>query len=157
LFKFDRLEWLLEKATELGVNSVCFVKAERSENGLDKAAEKRIERWRKIAVEASQQSRRLCAPELYPVSRFKEAIRTNADSQRLFLDEDRSGPPLIEALSSSAGPVALLVGPEGGWTGSERSEARDAGWLPVSMGANILRTETAAMAALAVVNAVRGR
>jgi 16S rRNA (uracil1498-N3)-methyltransferase len=157
LFKFDRLEWLLEKATELGITSVSFVRAERSDSGLDKAAEKRIERWRKIALEASQQSRRLRAPELFPVLRFKEAVRTHTDSHRLFLDEDRTGTPLIDAVPDPSVPVALLIGPEGGWTDSERSEARAIGWRPVSMGTYILRAETAAIAALSVVNAVLRR
>ena len=74
LFKFDRLELLLEKATELGVTSMRFVRAERSDKGLEKAAEKRIERWRRIAMEASQQSRRLRMPDLYEPIRFKEAL-----------------------------------------------------------------------------------
>ena len=156
LFKFDRLELLLEKATELGVTSVKFIRAERSEKGLERAAEKRIERWRRIAIEASQQSRRLHLPELYEPVRLKEALYAQAES-RLFLDEDRSGRPLIETVVATVESVAMMVGPEGGWADHERSEAREAGWTPVSMGEHILRAETAAIAALAVVNAVMRR
>jgi 16S rRNA (uracil1498-N3)-methyltransferase len=156
LFKFDRLELLLEKATELGVTSVKFIRADRSEKGLERAAEKRIERWRRIAVEASQQSRRLHLPELYEPVRLKEALQTQAES-RLFLDEERSGLPLIDALKAPAASVALMVGPEGGWADHERAEARDAGWAWISMGEHILRAETAAISALAVVNAVLRR
>lgn len=156
LFKFDRLELLLEKATELGVTSVRFIRAERSDKGLDKAAEKRIERWRRIVVEGSQQSRRVRLPELYEPVRLREALRENAGC-RLFLDEDRSGIPLIEAVPSSVESVAMMIGPEGGWTDHERAEARNAGWTAVSMGEHILRAETAAIAAMAVVNAVLRR
>ncbi len=156
LFKFDRLELLLEKATELGVTSVKFIRAERSEKGLERAAEKRIERWRRIAVEASQQSRRLRLPELHEPVRLKEALQTQAES-RLFLDEERSGVPLIDVLMAPAASVALMVGPEGGWADHERAEARDAGWTWIAMGNHILRAETAAISALAVVNAVLRR
>ena len=156
LFKFDRLELLVEKATELGVTSIHFVRAERSDKGLDKASEKRIERWRRIAGEASQQSRRLRAPDLFP-SRFKEALQAHTDSQRLILDEDRTGLPLLDALQKPSHSVSLLVGPEGGWTDMERSEARRLGWEPISMGTQILRAETAAIAAIAIVNATLRR
>jgi 16S rRNA (uracil1498-N3)-methyltransferase len=156
LFKFDRLELLLEKATELGVTSVKFIRAERSEKGLERAADKRIERWRRIAVEASQQSRRLRLPELYQPVRLKEALQTQAES-RLFLDEGRSGRPLMDVLKAPAASAALMVGPEGGWADHERAEARDAGWAWITMGEHILRAETAAISALAVVNAVLRR
>jgi len=178
LFKFDRLEMMLEKATELGITSVHFVRAERSDKGLDKAAGKRIERWRRIVIEASQQSRRLRLPELQEPVKLREALRLQA-SHRLFLDEDRSGIPVLEALgegdenianstqANRAAPegsgfsgvesVALIVGPEGGWPDHERHAARDAGWTSVTLGDRILRAETAAITALAVVNAALRR
>jgi 16S rRNA (uracil1498-N3)-methyltransferase len=155
LIKFDRLEMLLEKATELGVTSVRFVRAERSDKGLDKAAEKRIERWRRIVTEASQQSRRLRVPELFETVRFKDGLAVEA-GRRLFLDEERTGVPLLDA-SAGGESIAVLVGPEGGWVAHEREEAHAAGWTSVTLGENILRAETAAVAALAVVNAVLRR
>jgi 16S rRNA (uracil1498-N3)-methyltransferase len=155
LFKFDRLEMLLEKATELGVTSVRFVRAERSDKGLDKAAEKRIERWRRIVTEASQQSRRLRVPDLFETVRFKDVMAVQAD-RRLFLDEERTGVPLLDVVSG-VDSVAMLVGPEGGWVPQEREEARAAGWTSVTLGETILRAETAAIAALAVVNAALRR
>ena len=155
LFKFDRLEMMLEKATELGVTSVRFVRAERSDKGLDKAVEKRIERWRRIVTEASQQSRRLRVPELFGVVRFEDALALDV-GRRLFLDEERTGVPLLDA-ASGADSAAMLVGPEGGWVAHEREEAHAAGWTSVTLGETILRAETAAIAALAVVNAVLRR
>ena len=156
LFKFDRLETVLEKATELGVTSVRFVIAERSDKGLDKAAEKRIARWRRIVVEASQQSRRLRLPQLFEPVRFEAALQVEA-SRKLFLDENRTGMPLLDAISSPTESVALMVGPEGGWPDHERGRARQTSWTSVSMGEHVLRAETAAIAALAVVNAALRR
>jgi 16S rRNA (uracil1498-N3)-methyltransferase len=156
LFKFDRLELLLEKATELGVTAVHFVRTERSDKGLDKAADKRIERWKRIVLDASQQSRRLRLPELYAPVRLRDALGVNA-SHRLFLDENRSGVALLDAIAPPIESIAMLVGPEGGWPDRERAEAREAGWTSVSLGEHVLRAETAAIAALAVVNAVLRR
>jgi 16S rRNA (uracil1498-N3)-methyltransferase len=155
LIKFERLELLLEKATELGVGSIRLVKAERSEKGLDLAAPKRLERWKRIVLESSQQSRRARLPELFPPVPLKDALKVQADF-RLFLDEDRTGEPLLRALSGARTThhVALLVGPEGGWPDHERNAARQAGWTSVTLGPQILRTETAGIAALAVWNAV---
>ena len=94
LIKFDRFEMSVEKATELGVERIVPVTANRSEKGLEKAAGKRLERWRKIAREASQQSRRARLPELQEVLKFREAAR-RADGSKLLLDEASSAPPLI--------------------------------------------------------------
>ena len=148
LFKFDRFEWMIEKATELGVARIVPVVAERSERGLEKAAVKRAERWRRIAIEASQQSRRARLPEILEAEPFERTVARPA-AARFFLDEAPGGAPL--AAAAPAGEVALLAGPEGGWTDAERRSALDAGWQAVTLGPTILRAETAAMAAVAVV------
>jgi 16S rRNA (uracil1498-N3)-methyltransferase len=148
LFKFDRFEWMIEKATELGVARIVPVVAERTERGLDKAAVKRAERWRRIAVEASQQSRRARLPEIPDAESFEHAVARTA-AERFLLDETPGGAPL--AAVARAGEVALLCGPEGGWTDAERQRAIEAGWRSVTLGPTILRAETAAMAAVAVV------
>jgi len=150
LIKFDRFEWLIEKATELGVSRLVPVNAERTDKGLATAAAKRIERWRKIAHESSQQSHRLRRPEIAPAEPFTGAIN-DASPLRLFLDEQPGAPSLSQA-SSPQGAIAILTGPEGGWTARERTAAMSAGWKPVSLGPNILRAETAAIAALAVLS-----
>ncbi len=155
LIKFDRFEWALEKATELGVQSIVPVEADRSEKGLRLAAAKRIERWRKIVRESSQQARRARLPEIMPAAGFSEALAGSA-SFCCFLDEQPGAPPLPAAMPrcrQASGSVRVLIGPEGGWTDSERSRALAAGWTAVSLGPNILRAETAAIAALAVLNA----
>jgi 16S rRNA (uracil1498-N3)-methyltransferase len=155
LIKFDHFELLIEKATELGVDRITPVVTVRSEHGLEQGAAKRIARWRRIAVEASQQSRRAHLPEIVEPVRFAAAVSTPVE-RRFLLDEDGAGRnPLLEELRLRAlgDRVALLVGPEGGWVDSEREFAAAAGWRPVTLGPLILRAETAAISALAVIYA----
>ena len=158
LIKFDRLEWIFEKGTELGVAVFQPVIAERSEKGLDKAADKRSERWQRIVVEAAQQSRRDDLPEIREVSTLREAVAGGGYGVRLLLDEADEGAtvPLLAALPpvearQPADRVALLLGPEGGWTEEERGLAAGAGWKPVSLGPQILRAETAAIAGASLI------
>lgn len=154
LIKFDRFERLVEKATELGVTRIVPVNAGRAEKGLASAAAKRVERWRKIARESSQQARRVRTPEIAPPAEFSVAL-TDSSRYRFFLEELPGAAPLLGALPPepvrrSDDTIAIFTGPEGGWTDDERTLASDAGWTPVSLGPNILRAETAAIAALAI-------
>ena len=155
LFKFDRFEWLIEKATELGVSSIQPFEAARTERGLFQASLKRRARWERIALEASQQSRRAHLPEMRPSVRFAKALEVPADL-RLQLDENPDLPPILQLLPEHRAPsdrVALLLGPEGGWTEEERRLVQRAGWQACSLGKTILRAETAGIAALAVARA----
>ena len=152
MVKFDRFEWIVEKATELGVERIVPVETARAEKGLLEASCKRSERWERIARESGQQSRRVSAPEIAPAVGFKQALALEAD-HRYFLEEDVA-PPLLQLLPATrAGTdrVALLTGPEGGWTDAEREAAASAGWRAASLGPLVLRAETAAIAALAVI------
>ena len=144
LIKFDRFEWMIEKATELGAGRIVPVEAARSEAGLLAAAAKRVERWRKIARESSQQSRRVAPPEIEEARKLG-AIQFSGLRLRL---EEQPGSPLL-SLEDAHQPIGILIGPEGGWTDAERG--RLAEWSPVSLGPAILRTETAAIAAAALV------
>lgn len=156
LFKFDHLEWLLEKAAELNVARIVPVIAERSERGLEQAATKRRERWDRILLEASQQSRRTVLPVLEDTLRLPEALAYPA-SHRVFLDEMRQGPPLVDLSVLAGESVALLLGPEGGWADRERESTLHAGWSPRSLGPNVLRAETAGIAALATLSQLFAR
>jgi 16S rRNA (uracil1498-N3)-methyltransferase len=152
LIKFERFEWTIEKATELGVETIVPVQAERSEKGLELAARKRVERWRKIARSAGQQSHRVHLPQILPPAGLAHALA--GEGRRIYLEETPGCPLLLKAVSDpKAGEnVAILVGPEGGWTDRERSQLVAAGWAAVSLGPQILRAETAAIAAVAVLS-----
>jgi 16S rRNA (uracil1498-N3)-methyltransferase len=153
LIKFDHFEWMIEKATELGVAKIVPVQAMRSEHGLERAAHKRIERWRRIALEASQQSRRAFLPQVEDPVDLQDALSLPA-THRYALDENPGAAPLAHALPvtrDAANTVAMLVGPEGGWTEPEREAFIPAGWTAVSLGPLVLRAETAAIAALAII------
>lgn len=152
IVKFPRFESALEKSVELGAAAFVPVAASRSEKGLVSAAAKRVERWRKIAEEAAQQSRRLAPPETCDPCGLPEALARPADL-RLWLDF--SGKPLWRVLDETPPParVAVLVGPEGGWDEAEREAARRAGCRPVRLGDAVLRAETAVIAAMAAVAA----
>ena len=149
IFKFDRMEWALEKLTELGVSHIVPMIAQRTEEHLAKAAAKRVERWRKIAREASQQARRIVPPEIAEPVALKKAIAQEQGS-RIVLSEVEEHQSLKAALRECKPPLALAFGPEGGWSETELELFKAAGWKPASLGHTILRAETAAIAALAV-------
>lgn len=154
IVKFDRFEWLVEKATELGVAAIVPVNAARSGKGLLEAARKRVERWRRIARESSQQARRLGPPEICEPKSLAAAIAAGSGLLYL-LDEKPGAPPLAAVIPppparTASDSVALLTGPEGGWTDAERAAVTASGWAPVSLGPLILRAETAAIAAAGI-------
>jgi 16S rRNA (uracil1498-N3)-methyltransferase len=150
LIKFDRLEWMIEKATELGAESFQPVETARSEKGLFQASGKRAERWKRIACEAAEQSRRLRPPEILPAVRLEACLAAGGGAR--YRMEEGAAPPLARQLSptEAGSEVRLLTGPEGGWIDEERAAAARAGWLPASLGPRVLRAETAAIAAVAV-------
>jgi len=149
IFKFDRMEWALEKLTELGVGRVVPMIAQRTEEHLAKAAARRVERWRKIAREASQQARRIAPPEIAEPAVLKKAI-TEAQGSRIVLSESEEQTSLKAALAEGPPPLALAFGPEGGWSEAELGLFHDNAWQSASLGHTILRAETAAIAAVAV-------
>ncbi len=152
VFKFDRMEWAIEKCTELGVNRIVPVIASRTESHLAGAAEKRVERWRKIAVQASEQSRRDAAPQIADPIKLKDAL-VQAGGLRIVLSEYEREDMLADVLRSRAvdEAVSLALGPEGGWTDGEMQTFGQSGWIAASLGSTILRAETAAIAAVAIV------
>jgi 16S rRNA (uracil1498-N3)-methyltransferase len=161
VFKFDRMEWAIEKATELGVERIVPIIARRSEKHLAQSAQNRVERWRRIAREAAQQSRRSDTPTIEDAIPLKTAARREGDAVRLLLAEQERTTTLRraleEALSASGDElpaIRLAVGPEGGWAAEEEALFDSEGWKPVSLGPRILRAETAAITAMAVVAAL---
>src|SRR6185437_8175135 len=151
LIKFERFEWAVEKAVELGVTRIIPVNAARSERGLFEGAQKRVDRWRRIAHEASEQSRRLRAPEVDSPAKLEQALKVEA-THRIWCDERPGAPALVGEFAPHPGDsTALLIGPEGGWTDAERDYFVEAGWRGVALGPLVLRAETAVCAALAVI------
>jgi len=173
IVKFDRFEWCLEKATELGAEEIIPLAAARTDRPLLAAAGKRHERWKRILLESAQQSRRLRPPILHAALPPDEAFAQSSKALKILLSECREAlslreilgkdPPLVaqallpvrpaivaEANSVAPSTVSLAVGPEGGWTDNEIASARASGFLEASLGENILRTETAVISSLAV-------
>lgn len=152
IVKFDRFEWWLEKATELGVSEVIPLAARRSQARLVQAAGKRTARWEKILLESSQQARRLRVPTVSAPLAFSKAVSLPADL-KILLSESPEAPHLKTVLRSATNPrrVALAVGPEGGWTAEELRAARQHDFREASLGPTILRAETAVIVALAVI------
>jgi 16S rRNA (uracil1498-N3)-methyltransferase len=151
--KFDSFEWALEKATELGVSRIVPLAAARSEKALLTAAAKRADRWRKLLLEAAQQSRRVQVPILESSAKPEVAFATFRQDMRIFLSEAPDAKPLREVLRNQQAKSAVLaIGPEGGWTEAELTAARAAQFQDASLGKLILRTETAVVASLAALN-----
>ena len=158
IVKFDRFEWCLEKATELGVTNVIPLAAARTDKPLIAAAQKRRERWSKILVESAQQSRRLRAPLLGEIGSTDKIFSGAAAGLKIVLSERRDAATMRVVLepASAASTASLAIGPEGGWTDEELSAARRENFVEASLGENILRTETAVVSAMAILNFALG-
>lgn len=159
IMKFDRFEWSLEKATELGINEITPLAAERTDKPLLAAVAKRHARWEKILLESSQQCRRLRPPVLHRSVRPAEAFAQSNDHLRILLCERPNTKHMREVLENAHGrDAAMAIGPEGGWTDAELASARAAHFVEASLGDNILRAETAVITALAILEyAMAGR
>jgi 16S rRNA (uracil1498-N3)-methyltransferase len=161
IVKFDAFEWAIEKASELGVTKIIPLAAARSEKGLLAAAAKRSQRWQKVLLESSQQSRRLRIPQLDELAKPGQAFAAQTADFRLILSEQSDAQSIRsslartnhdQAIAGALAVAALAIGPEGGWTDDELNGARAAGFQEASLGQLILRTETAVIAALASLN-----
>jgi 16S rRNA (uracil1498-N3)-methyltransferase len=159
LVKFDRFEWCLEKATELGVHTIVPLAAARTDKPLIAAASKRQARWEKILLESAQQSRRLRPPQLAPTTEPAAAFAASSAAVTILLSERQTSPSLRSLLAGAgtlaAKPpvtVSLAIGPEGGWTEAEFAAAHARGFAEASLGENILRAETAVIAGLSILS-----
>lgn len=150
VFKFDRMEWAIEKCTELGVSRIVPVIARRTEAHLASAAIKRRERWQRIVKQAAEQSRRTFVPEITEPAKVTETANLPVGT-RIILDETEADIRLKDVLTeNSSAQIALAFGPEGGWTGDELKLFQSTGWNSASLGPTILRAETAVIAAVAI-------
>src|SRR6202451_3153699 len=152
IFKFDRMEWAIEKCTELGVSRIVPAIARRTDSHLAAASAKRVERWQRIARQASEQSRRIAPPEISDPIKVYEAL-TFSGAVRIVLAESEDQTLLRDVVRPQTANqgIVLAIGPEGGWTDDELQSFQQAGWISASLGNTILRAETAAIAATAIV------
>ncbi len=156
IFKFDRMEWAIEKCTEIGVARIIPTITRRTDAHLASAAVKRRERWQRIARQAAEQSRRTIAPEILLPIKLKDlgsagaSPASSSQAARIVLAEDERGFRLTDVLPSNPTEVVLAVGPEGGWTDDELKWFHQSGWTAASLGKTILRAETAAIVATAL-------
>ena len=153
VFKFDRMEWAIEKCTELGVARLVPIIAARTESRLAAAAPKRVERWQRLARAAAEQSRRIAPPEISIPLKLNELVAATS-GVRVLLSEVESGTMLHSAVPQQGAFLTLAFGPEGGWSEEELVAFETAGWIPASLGPAILRAETAIIAAVAVAASV---
>ena len=159
IVRFERMEWAIEKLTELGVARMIPLTAQRSEKHLVQVATKRCERWRKISRESAQQSRRSQVPEISDPMSVMDCMKESSNSLRYLFSEEERSQSLWESLMTTdrnaipSTKIYAAIGPEGGWTSSELSSFAESGWQSVSLGKNILRTETAAIVAASLISA----
>ncbi len=154
IIKFDHYEWGLEKLTELGASRITPVIARRTEKHLALAAAKRVERWRRIALEAAKQSRRSDVPQVDDPLPLKHALAQVNAPVKLLLAETEQENTIAEAMKDVTEEIALAIGPEGGWTTEEMTLFSESGWRHVTLGPRILRAETSAIAALSICSAL---
>jgi 16S rRNA (uracil1498-N3)-methyltransferase len=158
IYKFDRMEWAIEKATELGAAAIAPVIARRTEKHLAQAAQKRAERWRRIAHEASQQARRSDVPMVHDPVSLEHRVSAASAATRIVLAEQERTTTLRHAIAEAIAAakdempqLEIAIGPEGGWAPQEEALFDANGWRAASLGPRILRAETACIAALAVI------
>ncbi|MGA7754623.1 MAG: RsmE family RNA methyltransferase, partial [Candidatus Sulfotelmatobacter sp.] len=134
IFKFDRMEWAIEKCTELGVRKIVPVIARRTDTHLAAASAKRAERWRRIALQASEQSRRSSPPEIADAVKLHDSLSLRG-AVRVVLSESEQQMQLRDVFTTeTSGEILLAIGPEGGWTEDELQLFHESGWISASLG-----------------------
>jgi 16S rRNA (uracil1498-N3)-methyltransferase len=153
----DKMDWVVQKAVELGVTAIQPVMAKRSVVRLEgDRARKRVLHWQEVAVSACEQCGRNTVPAVLPLMELNHyLVREHKDDERRFL-LDPVGGQRLRKMDRPSGPLSLLIGPEGGFDESEMDLARSLGFISLQLGPRVLRTETAGLAALAAMMALWG-
>jgi len=153
----EKMDWVVQKATELGVAAIQPLDTERSVARLTaERIAKRLEHWRQVAISACEQCGRNLLPEIHApldIMAWLQQVRNTADAKFVLLPQ---GATSLNAQHKPQGRAMLLVGAEGGFTDAESAAAQHCGFVPIRMGARILRTETAAVAGLAALQTLWG-
>lgn len=152
LCRADKLEWVLEKCTEIGIDDIYLLEATRSVVRIpQERLDSKMNRWEKIILAAAKQSRRSTLPALHPPSSLSLLCRELPPGLKILLSENERGTGLRSILRSATWQQAVFcIGPEGGWTEAEHRELVSSGFQPASLGRQILRTETAALVVAAI-------
>lgn len=154
LLKGGTMDEVILKATELGAARISPIETERSVARTGERTERKVDRWRKIALAAAKQSRAARPPHIDIPVGLEDFLSDCRSERKIVLDED--GGASLKTLRSDGGPppaeAVVLVGPEGGWSPSEREAVRKAGFEPVGLGPTILRAETAALSVLTILS-----
>ncbi len=157
--KAEKLEWVLQKSTELGAAAFMPVFSERTVIKPSGREDTKVQRWQRIVEEAARQSGRADVPVVHAPQPLLDAVRALEGALVLVLDEEEEALPLSAAVAtalSTSQPLAILIGPEGGLSRAEVAQLQQRGAVPVTLGRRVLRTETAALAALAVLLHLQG-
>lgn len=149
----ERMELIIQKATELGVSCICPFKSRHSISLEEReATQPKTHRWQQIALKAAKQCRRASVPEVAPYCSFEQALEQARPAEVKIILWEKEQARLVSLIRNMPAPrsIAVMVGPEGGWAEEEVQQARAAGFSPAGLGGRILRTETAAIAACAI-------
>jgi 16S rRNA (uracil1498-N3)-methyltransferase len=146
----DRMDWIVEKATEIGAARIVPVLSERSVMRPRRGSWGRLDRWRRIAVAAAKQSGRLVVPDIAEPESFDDVVGRLRDGNGARLVFHTTADP-VGRLAMTAGEASIIVGPEGGWSEAEIGLAVASGFTAIGLGPRILRSDTAATVALALV------
>ena len=159
ILKGDRMDWVIQKATELGASSIIPIISERviARPRIERLGAQQ-ERWQRIAFEAAQQAERWDVPEVHPPAELITWLRTSSGKLKLILSErsDKDGLATIALPEDATSRILLVIGPEGGWSAAEREAAHASGCTSVSLGPRILRAETAALTAVTIIQSRLG-
>jgi len=147
----EKFEFILQKCTEVGVHSFIPVITERSLVQFTQFAEKKSDRWKRIVMEASEQSHRTHVPEVHPVSTFQRCMNLPVDQKIIAYESEQKNSFKNIFSEPNISRIALIIGPEGGFTEYEIDLARKSGWKSVTLGPRILRMETAAIVACTLI------
>lgn len=158
LLKTKKMDLVVQKATELGAYAIVPLLTERTVAKIENKQDKKMERWKRIVLEAAKQSGSISVPEIHPPTELKRFITEREESKQIFLSE-RGGKSLRDILMlplkeklKIPDSVNLLVGPEGGWTEKEEQDIMNNSYEAASLGTFTLRSETAAIVSLAMVS-----
>lgn len=149
--KGDKMDLIVQKAVEVGVNAIVPIFTARCVSRPDeKSLYKKIQRWQKIALEAAKQSGRGCVPRIFSAMNFKDAVNCAQSSDKTILFYENEGEPLAKVMKGKQNSLSIFVGPEGGFEAAEVLEVKNSGGNVCTLGKRILRTETAAIVSVAL-------